>query len=146
MQLTKFSDYSVRVLIFLAQQPAAHTTIRDISDAYEISESHLMKVVHQLAKRGYVKTVRGRGGGISLARPAAQISIGAIIRDIESFTPVECFVPGYDASCMLYPNCGLRGALRTAQSAYLTTLDRVSLSDVAGPKRRGRADKLQRID
>lgn len=135
MQLTKFSDYSLRVLIFLARQPLTHTTIRDIADAHGISENHLMKVVHQLAKRGYVKTVRGKGGGISLARPATEISIGAIIRNVEPLTPAECFVPDYDASCRLYPNCGLRGALQAAQSAFLTTLDRYVLSDITGPKR-----------
>jgi Rrf2 family transcriptional regulator, nitric oxide-sensitive transcriptional repressor len=96
-----------------------------------------MKVVHQLAKRGYVKTVRGKGGGISLARPAAEISIGAIVRDVEPLTPAECFVPGYEAGCKLYPNCGLRGALRAAQSSFLTTLDGYRLSDVAGAKRSG---------
>jgi Rrf2 family transcriptional regulator, nitric oxide-sensitive transcriptional repressor len=135
MQLTKFSDYSLRVLIFLARHPTTHTTIRDIADAHAISENHLMKVVHQLGKHGYVKTTRGRGGGISLARPASEISIGAVVRDLEPLTPVECFLPGYDGSCMLYPNCALRGALRAAQSSYLTTLDGYRLTDVAGPKR-----------
>src|SRR5436309_14405997 len=132
MQLTKFSDYSLRVLIFLARQPSTHTTIRDIAEAHEISKNHLMKVVHQLAKCGYVKTVRGKGGGISLARPAAEISIGAIVRDVEPLTPAECFVPGYDASCRLYPTCGLRGALRPAKSAFLTTLDGYRLNRALG--------------
>jgi len=135
MQLTKFSDYSLRVLISLARLPSTHTTIRDIADAHEISENHLMKVVHQLAKLGYVKTVRGKGGGISLAKPATEISIGAIVRDVEPLTPAECFVPGYQASCKLYPNCALRGALRAAQSAFLTTLDGYFLSDIAASKR-----------
>ncbi len=137
MQLTKFTDYSLRVLMFLARRRGVHTTIRDIADAHQISESHLMKVVHQLAKRGYIKTVRGKGGGISLARPPEEISIGAIVREIEPLTPAECFVPGYDARCRLYPSCGLRGALRAAQSSFLTTLDDYSLSAMVGPKRVG---------
>lgn len=137
MQLTKFSDYSLRVLMFLARHHGAHTTIRDIADAHQISESHLMKVVHQLAKRGYINTVRGKGGGISLARPPADISIGAIIRDVEPLAPVECFVPDYDGACKLYPNCGLRGALHAAQSSFLTTLDEYRLSDVVRPKGSG---------
>jgi len=136
MQLTKFSDYSLRVLMFLAQRHGGHTTIRDIADAHQISESHLMKVVHQLAKRGYIKTVRGKGGGISLARSPAEVSIGAIIRDVEPLAPVECFVPDYDGACRLYPNCGLRGALHAAQSAFLTTLDEYRLSDVVRPATR----------
>ena len=136
MQLTKFSDYSLRVLIFLATRQHSHTTIREISDAHDISENHLMKVVQNLAKRGYLKTVRGKGGGIGLARSPEEIVIGAVVRDLEPLTPVECFAPQYDAACKLYPACGLRGALQEAQSAFFASLDHYRLSDVATPKRR----------
>lgn len=137
MQLTKFSDYSLRVLMFLARRTGVHTTIREIADAHQISENHLMKVVQQLSKRGYVRTVRGKGGGISLSRPAAEISVGALVRDVEPLTPAECFVPDYDGSCKLYPNCGLRGALSAAQESFLTTLDDYHLSDIVGLNRPG---------
>ena len=135
MQLTKFTDYSLRVLIFLARRNGAQTTIREIADAHKISENHLMKVVQQLARRGYIKAVRGKGGGISLARSPAEISVGSLIRDVEPLTPAECFVPGYDASCKLYPNCGLRGALSAAQSSFLAALDAYALGDVMSAKR-----------
>jgi Rrf2 family nitric oxide-sensitive transcriptional repressor len=133
MQLRKFSDYSLRVLIFLARRQDAHTTIRDVAQAHEISESHLMKVVQKLAKRGYVRTLRGKGGGISLARSPGEISVGAIMRDVEPLTPAECFVPGYKGICKLYPNCGLRRALCSAQSSFLSTLDNYTLNDVMAP-------------
>jgi Rrf2 family nitric oxide-sensitive transcriptional repressor len=135
MQLTRFSDYSLRVLMFLAHRHGVHTTIKDVSDAHRISESHLMKVVHSLAKRGYVKTIRGKGGGIQLARAPADISVGRVVRDVEPLTAVECFEPGYDGSCRLYPNCRLRGVLESAQSQFLATLDACSIGDVMGPKR-----------
>ena len=130
MQLTKFSDYSLRVLMFLARHPDEQTTIRDIATAHGVSENHLMKVVQQLAKRGYVKTVRGsRRPRRRLARAAAKISIGAIVREVEPLTPAECFLPGYDGRCSLFPRCALRGALIAAQSAFLRTLDAYTLRD-----------------
>jgi Rrf2 family nitric oxide-sensitive transcriptional repressor len=132
VQLTRFADYSLRVLIFLAHRHGAHTTIKEVSDAHRISESHLMKVVQSLAKRGYIKAVRGKGGGIWLACEPADISIGRVVRDVEPLTPVECFEPGYDGSCMLYPNCRLRVVLRSAQSKFLATLDACSIGDVMG--------------
>jgi Rrf2 family nitric oxide-sensitive transcriptional repressor len=134
MQLTKFSDYSLRVLMFLARHPDEQATIRDIATAHGVSENHLMKVVQQLAKRGYVKTVRGKGGGVRLARAAAKISIGAIVREVEPLTPAECFLPGYDGRCSLFPRCALRGALSAAQSAFLRTLDAYTLRDMMGPQ------------
>jgi len=119
MQLTRFSDYSLRVLMFLARHPDEQVTIRDIATAHGISENHLMKVVHHLARSGYVKTVRGKGGGVRLASTAAKISIGAVVREVEPLTPAECFAPGYDGRCRLFPRCALRGALHAAQSAFL---------------------------
>lgn len=138
MQLTKFGDYSLRVLIFLARRQGVHTTIGDLARAHRISKNHLMKVVHNLSRRGYVKAVRGRGGGISLARAPADISIGRVVRDVEPLTPAECFVPGYDAACTLYPKCALIGMLRAAQSSFLQTLEAWSIADVANPKSPGR--------
>ena len=133
MHLRKFSDYSVRVLIFLARRQGAHTTIRDVAQAHEISESHLMKVVQKLANRGYITTLRGKGGGISLARSPAEISVGDIVRDVEPLIPAECFVPGYKGSCKLYPNCSFRRALCSARSSFLATLDDYNLNDFMVP-------------
>ena len=136
MQLTKSSDYSLRILIYLAQRPGVRTTIRQISEAHAISENHLMKVVQKLAKRGYVKTTRGKGGGICLAPSPDKIAVGTVISDVQTLTPVECFKPHYDAACKLYPACGLRGALHEAQSAFFAALNNYTLSDVMGPKHR----------
>jgi Rrf2 family nitric oxide-sensitive transcriptional repressor len=132
MQLTRFADYSLRALIYLAQREGLNTTISEIANAHRISKSHLMKVIHNLAKQGYVRTTRGKGGGISLAHAPEEILIGKVIRDVEPFAPVECFVPNYPGGCRLYPNCGLRGPLRSAQLRFLETLDGYSIGDVMG--------------
>ena len=132
MQLTRFTDYSLRLLIFLAHRQGMPTTIRDVSDAHGVSEDHMMKVVQRLGSLGYIKTTRGRNGGISPARAPADISIGKVVRDVESLAPVECFLPKYDGSCLLYPNCALRGALQSAQLQYLKILDTYSVADVMG--------------
>src|ERR1043165_3200087 len=92
MRLTVLSDYSLRVLMYVASMPQRLVTIQEIAQAYGISENHLMKVVHGLAQHGFVTTVRGRGGGIRLARPASKITVGAVIRAVEDdFALVECF-------------------------------------------------------
>jgi Rrf2 family transcriptional regulator, nitric oxide-sensitive transcriptional repressor len=132
VQLTRFSDYSLRVLIFLAHRQGELTTIRSVADAHGISEDHLTKVVQRLSKLGYIRTVRGKNGGIGAARPAADISLGQVIRHIEPMTPVECFLPNYEGGCLLYPNCALRGALQSAQLQYVKTLDAYSVADVMG--------------
>ena len=133
MQLTRFTDYSLRLLIFLAHREGMPTTIKDVSDAHGVSQAHMMKVVRRLGRLGYIKTTRGKKGGISAAREPAAISIGRVIRDVEMITPVECFVPNYDGSCLLFPNCALRGALQSAQLHYLRFLDGYSVADVMGP-------------
>ena len=89
MQLSRFSDYSLRVLIFLAHRQGELTTMRSVVDAHGISEDHLTKVVRGLSKLGYIRTVRGKNGGIGAARPAADISIGQVIRHIEPLRPVS---------------------------------------------------------
>jgi Rrf2 family nitric oxide-sensitive transcriptional repressor len=132
MQLTRFTDYALRVLIYLAHRPGGRCRIKEVSDAHAISEDHLMKVVQRLAALGYIKATRGKNGGIEAARAAADISIGAVVRDVESLAPVECFVSDYDGRCQLYPNCGLRGALQSAQLQFLKTLDGYSVADVMG--------------
>jgi Rrf2 family nitric oxide-sensitive transcriptional repressor len=143
VQLTRFSDYSLRVLVFLAHRLGKITTIKSVADAHGISEDHLMKVVQRLSKLGYIKTIRGKNGGILAAHSAADISIGGVIRDIEPLTPVECFLEGYDGGCRLFPNCGLRGALQSAQLQYLKSLDAYSIADVMGASSFG---GLQRAD
>ncbi|WP_076759127.1 RrF2 family transcriptional regulator [Edaphobacillus lindanitolerans] len=130
MRLTMYTDYSLRVLMYLgAKAPAELSTIQGISDAYGISKNHLMKVTHELGKMGYVETVRGRGGGVRLAVPPEEINIGAVVRQTEDdFNIVECFSSTANR-CVLSPICGLRGALNRALLAYLAVLDEYTLAD-----------------
>lgn len=134
MRLTSFTDYSLRVLIYLALKPEQLATIPEIAQAYTISENHLMKVVHQLAKSGVITSVRGKGGGIRLARPAAEIRLGSVIRQTEGTAPiVECF--GGESQCNLIPACKLKGVLAEAFAALYDVLDQYTLADmVSQPK------------
>jgi len=140
MQLTRFTDYALRVLIFLANRQDRRATINDVSEAHGISQHHLTKVVHRLSKLGYLRAVRGKGGGIRSALPPSEISIGKVIRNIEPLTPAECFVPRYAGQCILYPNCALRRALQSAQSHFLKTLDAYTVAD-AVPRESWRSAK-----
>jgi Rrf2 family nitric oxide-sensitive transcriptional repressor len=132
MRLTTFSDYSFRVLLYLASRPQDLATIGDIARAYGISENHLMKVVHQLARLGYVETVRGKGGGMRLARPAASINVGEVLRGTEDgFVLAECMDEGGD--CRIARACGLKRAFAEALEAFLRVLDGYTLDDLARP-------------
>ncbi len=135
MQLTRYSDYSLRVLIYLALDPERLVTVEDIARSYDISRGHLMKVVHQLGLRGYVETVRGRGGGLRLARPPKQIGIGDVVRSTEeNMALVECFDPA-SSRCAIEPACGLRPVLHEALAAFLAVLDHYTLADLVARRR-----------
>jgi len=130
MQLTRFTDYSLRVLIYLGAHPGRLCTISEIADAYRISENHLMKVVNRLATAGYIETVRGKGGGMQLSRAPKMINIGAVVRDMEErFDIVECFDEARQ-DCPLLPACALRSVLADARRNFMATVDRYSLADV----------------
>ncbi|MBV8535201.1 MAG: Rrf2 family transcriptional regulator [Alphaproteobacteria bacterium] len=135
MRLTQFTDYSLRVLIYLGlNDEGPLCTIRDIARQYGISENHLMKVVHGLSQLGYVDAVRGRGGGLRLARPPEEITVGAVVREIEKDPVlVECFDPQRN-ECCITEACALRHALFEAQRAFFAVLDRYRLSDLLRPK------------
>ena len=140
MQLTRFTDFSFRVLIYLGRNPERLATIDEIAAAYRISRNHLMKVVHRLGASGYIQTVRGKGGGMRLARPAERISIGDVARDTEdNMDIVECFSSDF-RECALLPSCVLKSALVEARKNFLATLDGYRLSDLLG---RGRASQGQ---
>lgn len=135
MKLTAYTDYTLRTLITLAIQAPRPTTIAEIARTYRISESHLTKVVHQLGLTGDIETVRGKGGGLRLRRPAEQINLGAIVRRTE---PDLAVVPCFDsaAACAISPACVLQAALHDALAAFLTVLDRYTLADLVAPRRR----------
>lgn len=125
MKLTRYTDYALRVLMHLAARPERLSSIGEIARTYRISQNHLMKVVHDLRKAGYVEAVRGRSGGIRLARPASQINVGEVVRHTEEgFDLVDC------GSCIIAPACGLTGVLAEALVAFMRTLDGYSLKDI----------------
>lgn len=129
MKLTDYTDYSLRVLIYVAVHPEALVTIQHIADAFDIPKNHLVKVVQHLGQVGYLQTIRGRSGGIRLGRPAADINIGEVIRSTEpDFGMVECFQA--DNRCVITRACGLKGVLHEALQAYFDVLDGYTLADI----------------
>jgi Rrf2 family nitric oxide-sensitive transcriptional repressor len=130
MRLSGFTDYSLRVLIYLAATPGRQVTIREIAGSFGISAHHLTKVVWFLGQRGWLSTVRGRGGGIALGRPAAEIGVGAVVRATEAQTrPGDCIGQQPDA-CRIARVCALRGVLHDALEAFYAALDRSTLADL----------------
>lgn len=130
MQLTRFTDYSLRVLIYLGTHPEPLATVAAITAEYGISRNHLTRVVHQLGIKGYIETTRGKGGGFRLARHPGQIRIGDVVRDMETgFDLAECFRPG-ESACRLLPACALKPVLAGAGRAFLSSLDQYTLADL----------------
>jgi Rrf2 family transcriptional regulator, nitric oxide-sensitive transcriptional repressor len=144
MRLARMTDYAIRLLIYVGQRPERLCTIGEVAAAYDISETHLMKITHQLALGGWLETTRGKGGGIRLAKPAAEIPIGAVVRTMEpDFFIVECFSSGH--SCMLHGSCELTGIMDGALRSFMEYLDSHTLADVL-PSRVGAAStKLLRF-
>lgn len=130
MQLTQYTDYSLRVLIYLGQKKQGElATITEIADFYGISRNHLVKVVHNLATTGFIKTLRGKYGGMQLARPAAEIGIGEVVRKTEpNFDIAECFNI-INHSCVISNICSLKTILDEARSKFIQTLDRYTIAD-----------------
>ena len=145
MKLTTFSDYTLRVLMFLALSRERLATIPEIAAAYEISENHLMKVVHQLARSGVIESVRGKGGGIRLARAPEDIRIGAIVRASEGSAPiVECLSEEEAAICRIATACRLAAVLVSAFEALYAKLDEYTLADLVRAPRKLEALLLRR--
>ncbi len=132
MTLNLFTDYSLRVLMYAALPGHERFSLDAVSSAYGISRDHVAKVVQYLVRSGYLNSQRGRGGGISLAKPANEIRIGAIVRETESHAPLlECFHPPTNG-CRLIGRCRLQGILRKALNAFFAELDDVTLADLTG--------------
>lgn len=133
MRLTNFSDYSIRVLMYLASHPDRLVNIKEIADAYGISKNHLMKIIYQLGKLGYIETIRGRNGGIRLGMDPHDINLGGLVRKTEEdFNIVECFSD--HNTCPISPVCTLRGVLNKALYAFLQVLDGYTLADISKNK------------
>lgn len=136
MRLTDYTDYALRILLYLSVRPSGLSTIQEISDAYGISKNHLMKIVQQLGELGWVETVRGRNGGLRLNARSSALTIGDIVRKTESdFAIVGCF-EGQTAvheSCVIQPHCRLRGVFAAARDAFLAELDKHTVGELAHP-------------
>jgi len=129
MRLTTMTDYALRQLMYVAQQGDRLCTISEVAQAHNISRAHLMKVTHQLGLAGWIETVRGKGGGMRLAKAPSEINLGAVVRRFEpDFDLVECFSAG--SQCRLTNRCRLAGVLRGALQALVEHLDRYSLADL----------------
>ena len=130
MRLTVQTDYALRMLMHLACNAGALVTIHEIADRYGISKNHLVKVAHGLGRAGFVETIRGRGGGLRLSKPAKAILVGAVARQTERGSAlVECF-PGGRMGCLVAPCCKLKSVLAEAQEAFFTVLDRYTVYDL----------------
>lgn len=129
MRLTRYTDYSLRVLIHLALHDERLCSIGEISRTYDVSHNHLMKVVNALSRDGFIETVRGRSGGMRLARPADQIGVGEVVRRTEEgFELAEC------SGCRLSPACGLTGVFVEGMNAMLAVFDSYTITDLLSDK------------
>jgi Rrf2 family transcriptional regulator, nitric oxide-sensitive transcriptional repressor len=136
MRLTDYTDYSLRVMLYLAVRQEGLTTIQEISDAYGISKNHLMKVVQRLGELGWVDTVRGRNGGLRLDPRSSSLTIGEVVRKTENdFSIVGCFgneTEGHQ-HCVIQSHCRLKSVLAAARDAFLTELDHHTVGELASP-------------
>jgi Rrf2 family nitric oxide-sensitive transcriptional repressor len=131
MKLTAFTDYSLRVLLYLAARPERRATIAEIAASYRVSEHHLTKVVHFLGRNGWLASVRGKGGGLALGKPPGDITVGSVVRQTEGQAIAECFGEA-GGKCSIAPVCRLRGVLGEALEAFYAVLDRHTLVTLAG--------------
>ena len=136
MRLTRYTDYALRVLMHLAVRPDRLASIGEMARVHRISHNHLMKVAQDLRTAGYLDAVRGRTGGVRLAKPPSEIIVGEVVRHTEGgFELVDC------SSCLILPACGLNGALHEALAAFMAVLDDYTLADLV----RGRGEALQSL-
>ena len=135
MQLTRFTDYGLRSLMYLAAQPDRFSSVREISDHFGISRNHLVKVVHRLAQLGYVNSTKGKGGGIRLAHDPKSVRLGDLVRALETnMTIVECFNRETN-TCTMISGCTLKHFLADANTAFLHSLNQHTLADTTANKR-----------
>jgi Rrf2 family nitric oxide-sensitive transcriptional repressor len=131
MQLTQYTDFALRTLIALGVSPGERSTVSDVSRAYDISRHHLVKVVGRLAELGYVETVRGKGGGMRLARRPQHIGVGEVVRAMEAELGVVICLKDEGASgCVIAPACRLKSIMHDAMEKFLAELDRYTLADM----------------
>ena len=143
MHLTRYTDYALRVLIFLAIKGEERSTIYEIAESFQISRNHLMKVVQDLSRRGYITTIRGKNGGLLLSRAPEDIILGELVRDTEhELGLVECFRDGNE--CIITPACRLKPILNEALGAFMAVLNGYTLADMLG-RRQPQLARLMQI-
>lgn len=134
MQLTLFTDYALRTLTYLALQPERRlSTITEVAEKFDISRNHVVKIVHQLGVKGYIETVRGKHGGIRLARSSEEINLRDVVSDMEN---VSCLLDCHRDGCLLNSSCRFQGIMRKAMRAFLDVLGEFSLADLVKDKER----------
>ncbi|EOD6735378.1 nitric oxide-sensing transcriptional repressor NsrR [Cronobacter sakazakii] len=127
MQLTSFTDFGLRALIYMASLPEGRmTSISEVTEVYGVSRNHMVKIINQLSRAGYVTAVRGKNGGIRLGKPAATIRIGDVVRELEPLSIVNCS----SAFCHITPACRLKQVLGDAVARFLQELDNYTLADL----------------
>ncbi len=132
MELTAFTDYSLRVLMYLARGEGAQSSIDELAEYYGVSRHHIAKITGHLSKAGYLKTSRGKHGGVSLAMPPEEINLAKVVRITEPhFNIVECFT-GSTSHCLLHNCCQLKGILYGARAQFFKHLEKYTLADAIG--------------
>lgn len=127
MQLTSFTDFGLRALVYMAALPEGKmTSISQVTEVYGVSRNHMVKIINQLSRAGFVAAVRGKNGGIRLGRPASEIRIGDVVRELEPLTLVNCS----QSFCHITPACRLKPVLQRATEAFLAELDKCTLADL----------------
>ncbi|MCE8035063.1 MAG: Rrf2 family transcriptional regulator [Halomonas sp.] len=143
MHLTRYTDYALRVLIYLAVKGEERATIHEIAESFGVSRNHLMKVVQDLSHRGYITTIRGKNGGMLLNRSPQEITLGALVRDTEhELGLVECLRDSNE--CIITPACRLKPIFNEALGAFLAVLDQYTLADMLG-RRQPQLARLMQI-
>lgn len=131
MELTSFTDYSLRVLMYLAKDPSKRSSIDELAEFYGVSRHHLAKIVKRLSDLGYVDTMRGKQGGVSLAQSPEKINIAKVVRETEPhFNLVQCFAEGNAGKCVVDGCCVLKGVLFGARSQFFAHLQKYTLADI----------------
>jgi Rrf2 family nitric oxide-sensitive transcriptional repressor len=134
MKLSTFTDYSLRVLMYLATNTGGRATIAQVAQAFGVSEHHLVKVAHSLGRAGWLANVRGKGGGLELAVPPDKIGVGAVVRHTEGRAVMaECF--GDDSDCTIAADCRLKSVLAESVQAFYAVLDRYTIADITKNRR-----------
>lgn len=134
MQLTSFTDYALRTLMYLAARPEEKSSVKEISEHYGISRNHLVKVVHRLSQLGYIETTKGKGGGIQIAQGTEKLRLGDLIRQLEpNMNMVECF-DAKTNTCRITGSCQLKHYLFEATQNFIDTMNRYKLSDTVNQK------------